>query len=328
MGFINRSSGGLISLAFMPLGCIACVSGASPPRDDPPPTMAAPAKAPSPADLVAEQEIDGKVMKLSKDALVHFSKRIAKELDGKGGLTPVPPSNVGAGISPAPGRAPSFPQQRALVRAIGWMPVSEDTPEIGCTVFRVAREIAITAGHCFGAPPASAELRCEGTIHWGRQTDDRGDETEAGRSTCRRVRAYRNDRSQQVDYAVLEIEVGDAPADILDLETKTPPVDTPLQVLGYAKGRPVQYSLGGCKARAGNLVPWPAVAAPAIVRYQCDTDGGSSGSPVFRTDKQPWRVVAIHLDGEYTDAAKKVGWNWGLSLEHVPLGGLVPLANP
>jgi len=89
--------------------------------------------------------------------------------------------------------------------------------------------------------------------------------------------------------------------------------EEPLLIVGHPDGRPMQLSYaspsGASRTRHGNRL-----------RYQTNTEGGSSGSPVFNRE---WRIVALHhaagptsIPGEFNLGS--TGFNQG-----IPLAGIV-----
>jgi hypothetical protein len=87
----------------------------------------------------------------------------------------------------------------------------------------------------------------------------------------------------------------------------------PLFILGHPEGRPVQLSYA---SPAGARL----TAAKNRIRYDTNTEGGSSGSPVFNRE---WRVVALHhasgpttIPGDFH--LRSAGFNQG-----VPISGVV-----
>jgi hypothetical protein len=84
-------------------------------------------------------------------------------------------------------------------------------------------------------------------------------------------------------------------------------------ILGHPEGRPVQLSLASPaqarETRNGNRI-----------RYQTNTEGGSSGSPVFNRD---WRVVALHHAAGPTSIPGEFHLQHGEFNQGIPMSGIV-----
>ena len=87
----------------------------------------------------------------------------------------------------------------------------------------------------------------------------------------------------------------------------------PLLIVGHPDGRPMQLSYASPSgvARTRNL---------NRVRYQTNTEGGSSGSPVFNRE---WRVVALHHAAGPTSVPGEFNLRAGEFNQGIPLLGLV-----
>ena len=80
-------------------------------------------------------------------------------------------------------------------------------------------------------------------------------------------------------------------------------------ILQHAEGEPLQIGIGRVSA---------VVDLPPRVTYTTNTEGGSSGSPVFTMD---WQLVAIHHYG--VEGVNNVGIPMAAIWETLAKGGLV-----
>jgi hypothetical protein len=207
-----------------------------------------------------------------------------------------------------PAHPQATPPPANLPAAVGWLEGAK------CTVFHVGNGLAVTAGHCFlpGGGEHSSPFACSDSVRWGvEQLRGSNVLVDTGSSQCRRgvVARYKDEE----DYAVVRVDP--APSVFLTWSDAVPPRGTPLQLLGYPSGPPLQYPAGGCSAHPGSDTPWDALKQSWIVAYKCDTALGNSGSPVFRADN--WSVVAIHSGGKQSDALTNDGWNWATTISQV-----------
>jgi hypothetical protein len=87
----------------------------------------------------------------------------------------------------------------------------------------------------------------------------------------------------------------------------------PVLILGHPAGRPVQFSYAS-----------PSGVSPtkhgSRVRYQTNTEGGSSGSPVFNRN---WRVVALHHAAGPTSLPGEFNLQSGQFNQGIPVSGIV-----
>jgi hypothetical protein len=87
----------------------------------------------------------------------------------------------------------------------------------------------------------------------------------------------------------------------------------PIMILGHPAGRPVQFSYASpAGAKRTKLLN--------RVRYQTNTEGGSSGSPVFNRD---WRVVALHHASGPTSVPGDFNLRTGDFNQGIPVSGIV-----
>jgi hypothetical protein len=231
---------------------------------------------------------------LAYAAAAHTSRMIGETNE----TTPLPANETPPDIVPPDGR--SRPPPDDISEAVGWW-----RPP-GCTVFHIGNGRGITAGHCVLPAGRGSNLPCRGTIEWGVRQEGLVTTPDPNTSTCLKVVTATN--QDEVDFAVVRFDV--APSAVVHLSTRNPARNASIQILGYPAGPPLAYLANGCNLHFGNETQIAALEnKPWIVAYKCDTDRGSSGSPIFRTDD--WTVIGVHNAGEQTDAGTNDGWNWG-----------------
>jgi V8-like Glu-specific endopeptidase len=184
---------------------------------------------------------------------------------------------------------------------------------VGCTVFHIGGGKAVTAGHCF--LPSGGEktrIECVGEIQWGVHQADTTRPANIETSACTMVERVRD--SNDVDFAVIRVDP--PPSFSLHLTSKAALRGLPIQILGYPDGPPISYPANGCALHPGGDTSLDELRnKPWIIAYKCDTNLGSSGSPVFRTDD--WTVLAVHHGGALTNPTNNDGWNWATAADQV-----------
>ena len=89
--------------------------------------------------------------------------------------------------------------------------------------------------------------------------------------------------------------------------------EEPILIVGHPAGRPVQLSYA-------SPAEVKETAHHNRIRYQTNTSGGSSGSPVFNRD---WRIVALHHASGPTETPGEFDLPHGEFNQGIPMSGLV-----
>jgi len=151
---------------------------------------------------------------------------------------------------------------------------------IGCTATHIGDGLVLTAGHCVTRSPRSRSKGCPqlGVI-WGNY----GGNKKYSVSKCITVEAREyNDR---VDYAVLR--VANPPSAVVEVDWEPQDQNISATILSFPRMRPMEWS--------PNCATHPymdPVRAAVKFSHSCDTEGGSSGAPIFSADT--FKMVGIH----------------------------------
>jgi hypothetical protein len=155
----------------------------------------------------------------------------------------------------------------------------EDGYDRPCTGFLISSDRMLTNKHCLGT-----QSRClSATITLGYLTP-----TESGENLrCRRILAVDADR----DMALVQLDTAVGSAwGTLALAAVGPATGRALYVLQHPGGGPQKISVAGCASSRVKLTG--PFGARETFSHLCDTQGGSSGSPVL--DAQTNEVVGLH----------------------------------
>lgn len=151
---------------------------------------------------------------------------------------------------------------------------------IGCTATHIGDGLVLTAGHCVTRSPRARSKGCPqlGVI-WGNY----GGNKKYSVSKCITVEAREyNDR---VDYAVLR--VANPPEAFVEVDWAPQESILPVTILSFPRMRPMEWS-PNCETE-----PYmDPVRAAVKFSHSCDTEGGSSGAPIFSADT--FKMIGIH----------------------------------
>jgi len=155
-----------------------------------------------------------------------------------------------------------------------------------CTGFMVTADLLLTNHHC-----VSTIDTCFGTVAvFGYQRDASGQVMPTKQYDCLAVVATSKDR----DYSLLRIDGGPgAPGEWGSLRLDPSAVlakGQALYLVQHPAGEPTRVALAGCDVTTPQAAASPD-AAEEDFGHQCDTESGSSGSPVLDLSS---RVVGLH----------------------------------
>lgn len=151
---------------------------------------------------------------------------------------------------------------------------------IGCTATHIGSGLVLTAGHCVTRSPRSRGGACPqlGVI-WGNY----GGNKKYSVSKCITIEA--REYNERVDYAVLRVT--NPPKAAIEVDWLPQDQNGSIAILSFPRMRPMEWS-AGCETQTYHD------PARAMVKFShtCDTEGGSSGAPIFSADT--FKLIGIH----------------------------------
>ncbi len=148
-----------------------------------------------------------------------------------------------------------------------------------CTATHVGNGIVVSAGHCFGAPASRVNNQscAGGYVEWGRRGGSNGTRTD-----CQQILAMQTGGG--LDYAIYR--VSPVPPVSIGVQLSPPAsVGQRATIFSHPGGRPLEWSQT-CSVTS---------TSGTELRYQCDTQGGSSGASVLNDDTL--QVMGLHWGG-------------------------------
>jgi hypothetical protein len=182
---------------------------------------------------------------------------------------------------------------RRAAQGMGWLGIEDHrSGEFdGCTAFLIAGDLLLTAGHCIGADSvsqSSSVLRA-----WIRELTA----TRELAPTFDRVTVAWTGADAGLDALLLRLPFPAPKQYALKLD-ETPPTMGPVQILQFPGQDELSIAANnGCKIRA-------LVQSPALLMHTCNSERGSSGSPVL--DASLTRgVLGLHVEGYTYDPSEE-----------------------
>lgn len=168
-------------------------------------------------------------------------------------------------------------------RAVAKLAFVKANRMLTCTGFLLSNDLMLTNQHCFDTQEACSSA----IVTFGYEEDADLNVVKGEEQRCQQV--VMSDAG--LDFSLIRV-TGDPGTrwGMLQWEEKPPPAAAPLYVIQHPNGRPKRVALKGCKVKAAKTqggVP----GQKTDLSHLCDTEEGSSGSPVLNMNN---RVVALH----------------------------------
>ena len=172
-----------------------------------------------------------------------------------------------------------------------------------CSGFLLAPDLFITNWHCGGIKgetPDQAfwhdDILSSALIDFSWDGDLLSNEySYSGKTVIANKHVVQN---RDLDYAIFRVRpllqhIGQPPTVRLGLDV-TPAADQSLNIIHHPLGEIKHLTRKDCEVVAADHPSWFKQEASIDFGHSCDTEGGSSGSPVFDSS---WAVIGIHHSG-------------------------------
>lgn len=153
-----------------------------------------------------------------------------------------------------------------------------------CSGFLISDDLLMTNEHC-----VNSDATCLTTVaRFGYQTDSMGVPRPGAQYRCTELVAV----DYELDMALLRLERSPGKEwGVLQVADEAPSAAEPMLIIQHPGGRPKMISINEC---AVTLPVAPGRGQDTDIAHGCDTEGGSSGSPVINTSG---KVIGLHHFG-------------------------------
>ena len=171
-----------------------------------------------------------------------------------------------------------------VAKAVAKISYVKNGTMLSCTGFLVAKDLMLTNQHCLDSSP-----ECETVVvRFGYEIDANRVEQPVEKQHCIRIEAS----DKGLDFTLLRLTgTPGVTWGHLTLETSVPIQGAKFIIVHHPGGMPKRVTIKDCADTGEAPVDGNQAGLKSDIDHMCDTEDGSSGSPVFDAE---YRVVALH----------------------------------